>query len=1362
MRNLLLLIVVSLSGFTGETPQHSGPNLLAAPATTISLAPTQGTPGSLFVGSGRVTRGSAGVRLLWDDGRAAFGLAEGPVDAEGSFAVSLRVPEGTAEGTARVIALPFGSAGDDQGSAAFTVLPSRPGPLNGRVVTDLAGTEVGVARATVKLLSNKGEPIALTQTDAQGGYSFPEIPQGSYTLVMVADDYYAPAGEINVPSGGANAGSFQMIPIEDLPAPAVVTFVGAIAVPLDALEHFSYTALVSDQSSAKKTGVIAHFATLPPEAGAVRIRFWADAAFPTNAPESDRAVRFEVLDAAGGTLWNIKKTVRTPVHAPEPVLNFPAYTSSFPSIFPLDMNVSSFPPGEVYLRVTPYIGGKPGYGKLYTIQMTDLKNRWFQPWVNHTPDPQTGLPIRYLGSGGLTYLFNGSLPRSNVLPFALDIPVPVFDYTFQNRLGLSVPEIQEVLEAEPWEVVRPGVIKPKLHTEVKLFSQDLSPDPFPILPVTDSNGHLKEYQLKRVTALGPTEFFNVTIYQNGPGIGCVNLCLLGCKVCAGWKVYVDFILGGKLDLQSQIYPDLGLETWIIPEVTGTLGGHARVKLVVCNLNADITGTVAVNFPFLYRSNPESAGFETPCIQLSGNVNGDLGCLGIGFGGGGSIGPYDLFGCTAPIAATATASTATAMPMPVDPAPSVAVGGDDEGLSVWVQDESTTGGMIQPFIYYRFFDGNLWLPGQRITSTPALVNEPKAVLLANGRAVAIWVQNKRPLAEIIANGSAELAHQEIFSSFWNGSQWSAPVALTANDVAEGSPDLAVSDTGDFAIAAWTHIQEPPGNNPDQVQSDNHFAVFDGSSWTTPQTIHLTSGKIDSQVGVKVDQAGGIWAIWMRDADADLTTFADRELLLARRTRTGWTVPERVPNTPPGAFSPSLAIDANNEPFVVFLAPPHLKGELTSGLGNRSALWYARRSPDGWVTRGVRDRAGKPVYAEDPTVEITSDGKAIIVLRRFGEDLVHQTGDLASITADLSLPAVQFSGDYLTRDGQSNWKVGYALNPRSQQSLVVSVKQSPLSQGFEPDQGMAAVSANRSLSPAALNGPAISSVALEYLPDLTVSDEDISFSNSHPLPNDSITISAIVRNQGFRAFNGEVLVKFYDQPVLPDSLPFQTATIAGPLEQGDTALARATYTVREGGIKRITVIIDRDAAVPESDERNNAASKILGEIPPPQNLVIVPDPVTGSMKLEWDASPTAGLERYQVFRAEEGQRVFELVGTTASSSFVDFLAKPGRKYQYLIVVKDQFGAEASISAAELYAVPPAPEPAAPKLFVQNAADQVGVSWFDQQLSFELQYTENLGGTPRVWNRQTEGVFRDGGQHQFITSATSRARFYRLIKQ
>jgi hypothetical protein len=437
--------------------------------TEIALSPDRGFAGQPFTATGRVKPGSSGVRVLWNDGETSSGLAESPVAPDGSFSVPLRVPAGAAPGAVRVMALPVDSPGDDVGAVAFTVEDAPPGRLSGTIALNQGATPV--AAATVRLLDARGWPIASTTTDAQGQYTFGELPAGSYLVEALKDGLFIPTQPSPVEAGGQSLGSLTAVPTESLPAPAIVTFVGGIALPLAALSKFSYPVLVTDQTSAKNTGEIARFASLPPNTAPIHVRFWADATFPATVPQSERAVMFEVLDAASQALWKIKKSVLSPVYAGEPALNYPAYTSTVPvPLSPLDMNVSGFPPGTLYLRVTPFIGAKAGYGKLYTITMVDLAGRWFRPWVKLTPDPQTGGPLRFTTSGGsLVYIFNGTLPNSGVLPWSLPVTVPDINYTFNNNLSLSAEDLQEVFIARPGKGLQPGAIKPKLKASATLM-----------------------------------------------------------------------------------------------------------------------------------------------------------------------------------------------------------------------------------------------------------------------------------------------------------------------------------------------------------------------------------------------------------------------------------------------------------------------------------------------------------------------------------------------------------------------------------------------------------------------------------------------------------------------------------------------------------------------------------------------------------------------------------------------------------------------------------------------------------------------------------------------------------------------------
>src|SRR5204863_9737006 len=59
---------------------------------TLSLSATSGIAGGSFIASGTVPAGSAGVRMLWDDGITSRAIAEGSAGPDGSFQLTGKVP----------------------------------------------------------------------------------------------------------------------------------------------------------------------------------------------------------------------------------------------------------------------------------------------------------------------------------------------------------------------------------------------------------------------------------------------------------------------------------------------------------------------------------------------------------------------------------------------------------------------------------------------------------------------------------------------------------------------------------------------------------------------------------------------------------------------------------------------------------------------------------------------------------------------------------------------------------------------------------------------------------------------------------------------------------------------------------------------------------------------------------------------------------------------------------------------------------------------------------------------------------------------------------------------------------------------
>ncbi len=1346
---------------------------MASGAVSLTLAPNHGIAGSSFAARGSVPAGSSGVRFLWDDGRTATGLADGPVDANGFFLVDLTVPAAAPPGRVQVIAFPTGTDGTDRATPTFTVDPTPAGGLIGTIALSDPGS-TSVSGATVRVMDARGLPVATATTDANGRYNVGNLAPGHYTLVAIKDGFYFPVEENDVTPGTSAGQNFTAIPPDQIPAPVVVSFVAGIAVP-NSLGAFDspFPVLISDQSSAKDNGVISSFASLPDEAGVLNVRYWADVQFPENTPAADRLVRFEVLDQNNQPLWNTSSSAPRTVYPSEPALNFQAYTSSSPFLLAPDMNVNGFPAGTLTLRVTPYIGTKAGVGKLYYINMVDLKNRWFRPWVNILPDPNTGAPIRIIASGGsLVYIFRAELPKP---AFSLSLPdIPLGFETFKNSASAGVPVVTESFTVPGYDGqgLLYSALPPNLNVNLKLLNKPLvNNKAVPYHLVLNGAGSVDRYETVTETVAqkswGP---FKIWRHPLATGILDVPVPVPPCclpvdvfDVCdcvqhiqAGWDLYVDFTFSAGADIFSRINHDLSLDININPSAAATLGGHFIAKAgafgVGCSVEANITGTGTIYLPVAYHSAPSpSLNFQSPCVSIAGHVDGGVDCL-LSVGGGGDVGPWFWPGdCTAPAAASVRLSSSAGNPYQVDPNPDVAANDAGQAMSVWVQDEGAPGA-VAPFIYFSQNNGQTWSAGRRLTSSAAIVNEPKVGFLAADRAVAVWVQNKQPLNTLLPDVPPQLENQEIFYATWDGNTWSAPTGLTSDDIWDSAPVLATDPASGHAMIAWLRL--PPEGPISYV-----YSTFDGRTWSAFRPVETFQNWIDAQLDLAWDHQGQARAVWMRDSDGDLTTRDDRQLWIATFDGRAWSS-EQIPRTPPGAFSPSLAVDSRNQPFVAFTVPPvDIDGSITSGVGNRSVLWTAYRRAGAWELGA----AGTNVYAEGPIARITPANEAIVLFRRFSEDqLLHRDGDLAAATADLTLPAVQMSTGYLTSDGQSNWKNAFDVDRETSQTFVANVKQSPFGNQYAPPAIRAEPKARRVRTTiVAPSGPAVAQFELPFQPDLAITPDDIEFSDPHPAPAENITITANLQNLGLApaAPSQPFSVKFYDVPVVRGAQPFAEQFVRVPIPFGQTYSIPVPYTVRQGGLIAITVTVDSENVVFETDKANNTAAATLGMVPPPTGLVAFGNFSAGSIGLAWEASALSNVTRYGVYRATAGGGGYELVGETTEPTFSDTLANRNVDYLYQVIAEDAFGTRSILATGTGASAALVPPPIEPRLSIRNADGAFIISWQADVGDVTLQETPAL---PAVqWTDLNLPVMETNGTRSVSVRPGNATRFYRLIK-
>lgn len=182
-------------------------------------------------------------------------------------------------------------------------------------------------------------------------------------------------------------------------------------------------------------------------------------------------------------------------------------------------------------------------------------------------------------------------------------------------------------------------------------------------------------------------------------------------------------------------------------------------------------------------------------------------------------------------------------------PQVAMDGSGNGVAIWAD----TGGITPPGdIIVSFFDPTTISWGPLQTLNPAGTGGwfPNIDLSGNGTAVAVWtdaannvvVSNYNGVTwsaipqivginafifdtQIDADGNAltlwvDLVTEEIFSSFFNGSSWSAPENVSDGiGIPLGSFDFDMAPNG-YAIAVWA--DGPAG----------YYSEFIGGTWTAP--------------------------------------------------------------------------------------------------------------------------------------------------------------------------------------------------------------------------------------------------------------------------------------------------------------------------------------------------------------------------------------------------------------------------------------------------------------------------------------------------------------------------------------------------
>lgn len=113
----------------------------------------------------------------------------------------------------------------------------------------------------------------------------------------------------------------------------------------------------------------------------------------------------------------------------------------------------------------------------------------------------------------------------------------------------------------------------------------------------------------------------------------------------------------------------------------------------------------------------------------------------------------------------------------------------------------------------------------------------------------------------------------------------------------------------------------------------------------------------------------------------------------------------------------------------------------------------------------------------------------------------------------------------------------------------------------------------------------------LPDLEITEQNISFNPANPLTGNEVTLSATIFNTG-KLDAENVKVEFFNRDPRLGGTPLGTVQTILLVPAGGSAIAKTSFTTEDmTGAQQIVVFVDRDNHINETTKANNAAAKIL---------------------------------------------------------------------------------------------------------------------------------------------------------------------------
>lgn len=1226
----------------GQPVPSSTDGALAGPQPTLQFDPAQGYAGQRVSVSGFGLAGYPQVRVAWWVGEATRTAALAPVQADLSYQAELSVPPDAAPGPAQICAGVAG-AGPDSALAEFaclpfTILAPPAASLTGSIPVT-AGRAPRAISASLVLIDPDGYPVASAPIAQDGSFSFASLAPGSYTAGV--------EGELPVlvePQGLTLAPGASMA-LDLTPATWAACAVMPSAAVTDILVTPGVKAL-SAPGSPKTVGTYLSLSALGPV-----VTLSLQALLQTVSGVSVQRVEFW-LERPDGFTFKVAQDSSAPYQFNyNASLLMPGKTKITARVIMVDGSCTKS--RDIYLAAMAHPFNSPALRNASVSWNAAMARYEFSADIPNLPGT---LPARYPDPPP-------SIPLVGTLVNEFDAWQHFEGYLYLNR-GISLSLMQ-------------------YHADARVISQSILNKSETWWNSEHPIGAVGGSQVPKMY-FGPSTLIQINkqfpVYS-GPLWTFAGIVTVNASVKVGF--YGDIILQGTLEPWT---PAASMR--LMPNVSPYLPVSIWLDLLLLIGKVGITGTTTLNFGLPLEVSTKTsppAYFDDPCISLKIVLEG-WAEIYYYF----DTAHWDLFdfevldrswgSCAAQSRAALQAARGPwqVQELRTLPAPEVASSGAHMGM-VYVEDTTPGEAFTTPVVMARFYDPDLngWGAAVPVSQPGFFVKDPVIAFAGSGgEALVAWSQNTLTRAEganLRQDVSAIFAQQEIFYSFWNGSAWSAPQALTDDDLADGSAAIA-GDSAGGATLAW--VVDTDGDLTTRNDAEIATAEWNGA-WGPVSLLGLQAPDdtaLDAQVRVIRPASRTLTSllVWTRDEDADLTTNSDRTLVLGRLSGGVWST-EALWDLPLGLDSPTAAWDESNQTLhLAFLLRGKDEDGLTdTGLGNMGQLWVARwDAGGGWSATVPVLHDGQAVYAERPQLLSAPGQDTSLLFRRFDEPgTPGETGALA--LSQLREGYDNFSAPlYLKPAASTNWMQAATAYNASNLVLVSLNRPAELPGQAGATPGGADLPAAAGVETWRLSlagtAEALETSLILYAPDPAL-DAGLEITPLHAGAGTPLAIEATLRNLG-REPAANLTVELY-AGVPGSGTLLDTQAVAGPLAFGES-LAVAFEAVSSGEAQPFYVRVT--TAGTDLNPSNNLAQGDAGFLPPPTGLNAQPGAGPGSsLLLSWMPPGVPGVQGYRLLRSETPAGPYELVGLSLGTFFEDLDVARGVDFYYVVQAYDAAG-------------------------------------------------------------------------------------------